>query len=265
MKQRFEQRTKKTQENVKKVLQIADRTLLRCDPSHHIDGETYTSLTRLLQGYIENEVDLNTDGTCRESCNHYQYAESHGCFKNMYCAKQPKCHGKLLNCQFVDSDMWICQANSNSSRRYDYIEYENGRILGAKKSCSRSTEKVDSWWRWLFWHCSYCLCMCDEQGAKSDRYFNLRPILANVTANRVVTGVKIIKKNRIIHLQIQEGELLPRGNINPDTITWVPIDAYDLRGKGIRNGIDFHTMAWDKRAIDLDEITGELGHVVTGN
>ena len=29
--------------------------------------------------------------------------------------------------------------------------------------------KVDSWWRWLLWHCSYCLCKCDEQGPDSDR------------------------------------------------------------------------------------------------
>ena len=29
--------------------------------------------------------------------------------------------------------------------------------------------KVDSWWRWLFFHCSYCLCKCDAPGPTSDR------------------------------------------------------------------------------------------------
>ena len=30
--------------------------------------------------------------------------------------------------------------------------------------------KVDSWWRWLFFHCSYCLCKCDAPGPTSDRF-----------------------------------------------------------------------------------------------
>jgi Domain of unknown function (DUF4803) len=91
-----------------------------------------------------------------------------------------------------------------SSRRYEYIKYENGKVLGEEKYCSLGTSKVsqqhwpspkmafitfslpkvDSWWRYLFWHCSYCFCMCDEQGRKSDRYFNLRPTLSNITDNK---------------------------------------------------------------------------------
>lgn len=264
MRTRFEERTKKTQENVRKILERADRSLIRCDPNYQQEGDTYVSLTRLLQGYIENEVDLNSDGTCRETCNSYEFTENHGCFKNLYCSKQPKCHGKLLKCQFVDSDMSICPAQTNTSRRYEYIEYENGRVLGKKSDCRRGTDKVDSWWRWVFWHCSYCFCLCDEQGPKSDRYFNLREVASNTTANKVVTGLRFIKKNRIIHLQIQEGELMMRGNINPDTVAWKPVDGYDLRGRGIKNAVDFHTMAWDKRAIDLDELVADEGHCVTG-
>lgn len=43
--------------------------------------------------------------------------------------------------------MWVCPAAPNSDRRYEYIEYENGRTLGEKKYCTRGTTKVDSWWR----------------------------------------------------------------------------------------------------------------------
>lgn len=183
MRKRFEERTNKTQIYLRKIMEIADRSVWRCDPSHYVEGETYVALTRLLQGYIENEVDLNGDNTCKENCAHYSYAENHGCYKDLYCSRQPKCHGKLLDCKFVDSDMWICQANKNTSRRYEYIEYENGKILGEKStSCARGTDKVDSWWRWIFWHCSYCFCLCDEQGPKSDRYFSLREATTNTTA-----------------------------------------------------------------------------------
>lgn len=43
--------------------------------------------------------------------------------------------------------MWVCPAAPTSSRRYEYIEYENGKVLGEKKQCNRGSTKVDSWWR----------------------------------------------------------------------------------------------------------------------
>lgn len=69
-------------------------------------------------------------------------------------------------------------------RRYEYIEYENGRVLGKKKDCTRGSTKVDSWWRYLFWHCSYCFCVCDEQGYTSDRYFSLKESASDIDENK---------------------------------------------------------------------------------
>lgn len=108
MRERFEDRVQRTQILMRKVMERANRSVWRCDPRHHIEGETYVTVTRLLQGYIENEVDMNNDNTCRENCNAYQFTESYSCYKELFCARQPKCSGKLLNCQFFDSDMWIC-------------------------------------------------------------------------------------------------------------------------------------------------------------
>ncbi|KAJ8969231.1 hypothetical protein NQ317_002186 [Molorchus minor] len=226
-------------------------------------GETYEEITQLLQGYVQNEVDLNSEGTCRENCAEYTYTRSHGCFKNLYCRQQRRCNGKIISCKYVDSDMWICPANPFSGRRYEYIEYENGRVLGRKQGCTRGTTKVDSWWRWLFWHCSYCFCLCDEQGSNSDRYFNMRPAIADINNNRVVTGLRFVKHNRILHLQIQEGELLPRGQINIETVHWVPVEDYKITDKKIFNGQDYHTLSWEKRAIDLDNLEADEGCILT--
>lgn len=123
-------------------MEISDRYLWRCDPNDHVEGETYLQITRLLQGYVENEVDLNRDGGCWENCPYYQLTESYGCFKELYCAKQPKCSGKLLFCTFFDADMWICPASPLSTRRYEYIKYENGKVLGEEKYCGLGTTKV---------------------------------------------------------------------------------------------------------------------------
>lgn len=79
-----------------------------------------------------------------------------------------------------------------------------------------------------------------------------------------MTGVRFVKKNRIIHIQIQEGDLKERGFINASTLEWKPVSDYKLLDRGIRNGLDYHTMSWDKRAIDLDDLTAPINHVVTG-
>lgn len=252
---------------LRKVMKEADRTVWRCDPKIHIPHETYDEVTRLLQGYIENEVDLSTEGTCSKTCAFYNNARSEGCYNNLYCAEQPKCTGNVYNCQFVESDMTVCQAPSWSSRRYDYIEYENGRLLGKKKTCERgNTNKVESWHRWIFWQCSYCFCLCDEQGLSSDRYFSLQESSADVEDNKVVTGLRFVKKNRTFHLQVQQGKLQPRGEIDGSTLGWKSFDRYYIFDGNRTEGVDYHTMNYSSRSIDLDDLmkTDDNSFVVTG-
>jgi hypothetical protein len=78
-----------------------------------VPGETYAEVTRLLQGYIENEVDMNSEGTCRDNCAYYSVAKNHNCFKDQFCERQKRCKGRIFDCQYVDSDMWVCPAVSN--------------------------------------------------------------------------------------------------------------------------------------------------------
>lgn len=78
----------------------------------NVPGITFDQVTRLLQGYVENEVDMNPDGTCRENCGFYTLAKHHNCFKDQYCSKQKACSGRILNCGYIDSDMWVCPAVS---------------------------------------------------------------------------------------------------------------------------------------------------------
>ncbi|XP_024893240.1 uncharacterized protein LOC112468347 [Temnothorax curvispinosus] len=264
LKHQYAIRTSETLRAVKTAMAFAPRSLWRCDPNVHKLDETYTELKQLFQGFIVNEVDLNTHATCKENCAYYGYSKVYGCYQNQFCAKQRQCNGKILNCEYIDSDMWICPSDRNSSRRYDYIDYENGLHYGNAKSCSRDTFKVDSWWRWLFWHCSYCFCYCDDQNSSSDRYFSLRSVVSDISHNKVITGVRLKKINRVIHIQIQEGQLLPRGAINASTIEWQSVDAFSIMDPHIINGIDYHTMVWEKRALDLDNLLSLQDHLLTG-
>ncbi|XP_011496806.1 PREDICTED: uncharacterized protein LOC105361355 isoform X2 [Ceratosolen solmsi marchali] len=248
---------------VKMAMAIAPRDIWKCDPSKHKPESTFTNI-KMVQGYIVNEVDMNPLGTCKENCEYYSYSRVYGCYQNQFCNEQRPCNGKLVNCQYVDSDMWICPSESKSDRRYEYVEYENGRTYGKKGTCNQGTTKVDSWWRWLFWHCSYCMCFCDDHNSSSHRYFNLRDVSSDVQDNKVVTGMKLIKRNQIIHIQIQQGKLLPYGGINSSTIEWKEADNYSITDQNIKEHVDYHTIMWEKRAIDLDDLDAPEGHLLTG-
>ncbi|XP_043516157.1 uncharacterized protein LOC122531915 isoform X4 [Frieseomelitta varia] len=253
--EQYEERTRETLRAVKTAMAFAPRQLWRCDARLHKLDNTYTKLTQLFQGYIVNEVDLNSEATCRENCAYYEYSKVSGCYQNLFCSQQRKCNGKVLKCEYIDSDMWICPSSSqNSDRRYDYIEYENGMIFGQKNTCNKTVTKVDSWWRWLFWHCSYCFCYCDDNTMNSDRYFSLRKVESDIANNKVVTGIRFRKVNQIIHMQIQEGELLPRGYIDQSTVRWKPIEEFSVLDRNVKNGIDYHTLSWEKRGLDLDDL-----------
>lgn len=83
--------------------------------------------------------------------------------------------------------------------------------------------------------------------------------------HRVVTGLRFKKVNRIFHLQIQEGELMPLGEINSTSLFWKPVDNYTLNDKGVKSGRDYHTLKYRASSIDLDDIeTEDPAYVVTG-
>lgn len=123
---------------------------------------------------------------------------------------------------------------------------------------------MDSWWRYLFWHCSYCFCVCDEQGYGSDRYFSLREEVSDIAENKIVTGLRFRKVKRILHLQIQEGLLGPQGTVNASTTAWRKLPEFKITDRNVKTGVDYHTMSWKQRAIDLTMVKGQPGQVVTG-
>lgn len=143
MRQRFESRTNKTHIVLQKVMERADNCLFRCDPTKHEEGKTYERVTKLLQGYVENEVDLNTEETCRETCEHYEVTESFTCFKELYCSKQPKCTGKVLYCKYLDSDMWICPAVSKVwSKLLRLLKIATGKLIRIPGNLIGGAERI---------------------------------------------------------------------------------------------------------------------------
>lgn len=91
----------------------------------------------------------------------------------------------------------------------------------------------------------------------------------SLLTSRVITGLRFIKRNRVIHFQIQEGQLLPYGYIDNNTVRWVPVDDYKITEKGVYNNEDYFTMTNGQRSLALEEVTFNdkdplVNQVVTG-
>jgi len=180
----YEKRLDRVQTVIKDLIVTADRKVWRCDPEEHKLGETYERVTRFLQGYISNEVDLSKDETCMNECADYKFTRYEGYTESPFSPTHSRCSGNVHDCRYVESDMRVCEADHGSDRRYEFIQYESGLVYGQKDFCSNRFPNVESWHRWIFWRCSYCLCLCDDTSDQSDRFFSLRPVLSDVQRNR---------------------------------------------------------------------------------
>lgn len=80
--------------------------------------------------------------------------------------------------------------------------------------------------------------------------------------SRVVTGIRIQKHGRVFHLQVHQGTLGKRGMVEAGE--WVPVQKFDPTDTGVTDGVDYHTLTYERRAIDLDELDSPAGHVLTG-
>ncbi|KAI4457295.1 hypothetical protein MML48_8g00010323 [Holotrichia oblita] len=224
------------------------RDYWRSDPEDYIRGENYLEISGLLQGYVVNEKLLNKNGRCWGRCETFKESNPIKCQKDSICNQLTRCNGKLYSCRSLSTmDMQICLPTINSTRRYDYIEYENRKTLGVKSTCSTSIIDVPAW----IGSCHYCMCFCDEHGARSDRYINLRQVVSDTKKNKVVTGIRFAKRNRMIHLQVQQGELLPYGVINATSLEWVPVDNFKINDRYVFEKEDYLKITWKDRAIDL--------------
>ncbi|KAJ3652608.1 hypothetical protein Zmor_018559 [Zophobas morio] len=262
----FQRRTNNLISTLKTHMATASLEVRRCDLlPNHIYGETYLEIKNFLHGIIINKVNLDPNGSCKKECNAYSYTKHYNCGSNEWCRKEAMC-SKVIGCQYVDSSMEVCPSKMHkTSRRYEYVKLGNGRVLGKEKPCDTDITSLETYRNWVFWKCSYCFCLCDE-GRKfyTQNHINMRPVESNIHRNMVVTGLRFIEHNHIIHLQIQEGKLLPNGQIDLNSVQWLAPEDYDITQRNYVNGKDYHTLSWEKRSLQLVDIMAKQGNIVTG-
>lgn len=99
----------------------------------------------------------------------------------------------------------------------------------------------------------------------------------NININsRVVTGIRFLQQNNIIHVQIKQGKLLGLNRIQTTSNEWVPLEktTYFTEKQYNRNSVvnnpfpnvnQNYSVLWNKqKSINLDDISAPTDTIITG-
>ncbi|KAJ6642110.1 hypothetical protein Bhyg_07056 [Pseudolycoriella hygida] len=275
LRMRFSERTMEIQQRVKDLMEQSGRETWNCDtePNEYQYKGVSNQVTKLLQGYIDNEVNLNPVNDCKKVCNDYTLTKNYQCYNGSLCdpaREDPyikKCHGNIVNCEFIDN-LRVCPSIADRSRNYNFITLRSGMTLGKSGPCEAEEAEAASWTRW-FVQCSNCFCYCDEESKDSHRYFSLQPVLSDTDQNMVITGVSIIKDRQTFYWQITQRKLLSKGQVeSPVGIIRRPykrVKTINVRDDpNLTEGIDYHVLSYENRSVNLDTLIAPPGRILTG-
>uniref|UniRef100_T1H5L1 Uncharacterized protein n=1 Tax=Megaselia scalaris TaxID=36166 RepID=T1H5L1_MEGSC len=101
---------------------------IRMKNSHWELGVNYDQLTRVVQGYIVNEVNINEVYTCTDDCKYHVDREVYGCYKKDSYCPQDRGTGRIIRCEFdTNKDHVTLCPSDNPARRYEYFETNRGK------------------------------------------------------------------------------------------------------------------------------------------
>lgn len=112
-------------------------------------ANSYDQVTNFLQGYVDNELNLNTEDSCKQNCADYKKTRNYVCAPETLCGEVEThnrplsvCAGVVRDCvDLGDIDTNICHA-TNPVRRYNYIQYSNAHIIGLPDQPCEFVSKV---------------------------------------------------------------------------------------------------------------------------
>lgn len=83
---------------------------------------------------------------------------------------------------------------------------------------------------------------------------------------RIVTGVSLTKVNGVFQFSIAQHKLQAYGSVGFVGINeaWKLASSFDLNENSTHEGVDYHTLTYENRSINLDTIVVPEGRVVTG-
>ncbi|XP_015112304.1 uncharacterized protein LOC107037973, partial [Diachasma alloeum] len=257
-------------------MEESSRLIRRCDPrGGHVEGSTFAEMYGVFQSYIANEADMSTPGdSCLFDCPGLTYQKHirHSAEPSTYLSHWD-CEGIITHCQTAPKRMEICVEGNGFPRRYRSIKGSNGEVWGDDSDCKGQMKSLSSWHRFLV-VCDYCICTCEstKTGNPPLGLISFLPSEADIQNNMVVVGVKIVRANNTIYVQVKERKLEANGSISKGSDRWVPLrylmssesSMFSSEGKRLIRTIDYDAFHGNNRKLNLDDVFVPENHLVAG-
>ncbi|CAG5074258.1 Protein of unknown function [Cotesia congregata] len=234
------------------------------DPEMHRNDVTFGRLT-FLKGQLFDEQYLSKNGQCTGRCSDYEdtYYHHNEHYNKSIVNKLFQCNGRIVKCKdvvnfdatvtlHVDNMMYRFKPNKDGSdfsvrkaeglhdRQHHHL-YKDHDLYTNYPLSSHS-------------RCVTCKCYCDDtHSKKSVRSFCLDTIQSLVEEGYVITGLRLVIRAKMVHLEIQQGQLV-NGLINQSTVHWSIKNWCTMPGP----------MNYNSRAFQLDEVILPEDQVLTG-
>ncbi|XP_034940211.1 uncharacterized protein [Chelonus insularis] len=256
----------KNMQQLKELMYNASREVYMCDSVTHVPV---------------NQYEVGKKPQCGYSCPEIESLATERCITNRYgkklCPSHP-CQGTTYDCGWIGGDIDVCEKNA-SRKRYEWVRsYGNDVRYGQWSPCSDGNYYESRGLYHNFKACSMCLCQCSEElpASKAIRTISLRPQVSDIENNKVVSSVRFVSQDNMIHIQIAEAPLLPAARIDSNQSSWVPLENFIYTttettasftlsdGTALTKDEDFTFVNLNQRTLFMDQITAESDYVLTG-
>ncbi|XP_063985973.1 uncharacterized protein LOC135167052 isoform X2 [Diachasmimorpha longicaudata] len=192
---------------IEQAMTAAPDNLVSCNSPDSVltPGEDYFELERLEQLTISQFNSSKSKSCTKAKNNHLLRFDS----------QQDTCNGSLYNCEY---SAWldVCRLENNT-KRYGWIRSEYGNYGKNLEECrdgkiTRYEQNINS-------SIGYCLCQCRE----TVNWISVTPVMTNISANMVITGLRFVREKGVLYLQVKQGKLLPNEKIDAASQEWIPL------------------------------------------
>ncbi|XP_044578454.1 uncharacterized protein LOC123261054 isoform X2 [Cotesia glomerata] len=234
---------------------------------YQLNKTTYYELEKMMQVVIVNEKDVSSSGDCSFDCDLIKLENL-----NENVCKDFK------ECQYITKSFDICEPEKNDSRNYQWFKDSNGVVYGPGQNelCPNTVKSLSSYYQAsTMYFCDYCVCICQrhpEDKPNVVTVFSFRDQISNIKENKVVVGVRFVKKDNMIHVQIKEAEL--DSNLKDEGFSvWKELenfyydkylDQYVLIVNSIKGSLSLGLDYGHPERMNIDDLIAPSGFVITG-
>ncbi|KAJ8664293.1 hypothetical protein QAD02_005955 [Eretmocerus hayati] len=213
---------------------------------------------QVFQKYLVHQSDMaNMWRATFDSCQDFKRERSR--CDSVSCVELPehkKCRGEIRNCEHIQDRVDVCFSSQQSHRRYDRIKTRSGKVYGLEPAYCEKIRTFD-----YGFFSKFCFCDCEHDQMELDRHFSLMNSVADIDDNKIVTGARLVKRNHVFHIQIQQGVLDANGKIKGSS-EWKEVDVITSSSSNFSDNV--YTVTHDQNTIQLGEVEARRGEVLTG-